>query len=66
MEDAWDITDTGALHPGKSILGEWGIACDQHLDDLRRETGALQYPNVRPRFKQNATANKAASSPDVA
>ena len=53
MEDAWDGTDKGASYPGKLIRGRWRIACERHLDDLRHETGALEYSNVRSNADYN-------------
>ncbi len=47
MEDAWDGTDKGAAYPGNFIHSRWRIACERHLDDLRHETGALEYSSVR-------------------
>jgi hypothetical protein len=56
MEDAWDAEDTGAMYPGKRVLKGWWIACEQHLGDLRRETGALEYSSVRSKTHHNSVA----------
>lgn len=54
-ENTYDHADRGAAYPGLLILNRWRIACERHLDDLRHETGALEYSNVRAMANYNPT-----------
>ena len=58
-ENTCDDADKGTVYPGLFILNRWRIACDRHLDDLRHETGALEYSNVRAKIHYDPARTEA-------